>query len=58
MNILLKWKDEYSVNIPNIDLQHKNFFNILNRLYTAILDANTKSVVEIIIEEMFFRIPF
>ena len=27
------WDDNYSVNVKIIDEQHKNFFNIINRIY-------------------------
>lgn len=32
---MIKWKDEYSVNFPEIDKQHKKLFEIGERIYYA-----------------------
>jgi len=32
----LKWKDEYSVGVDEIDNQHKEFIDILSQMYSAI----------------------
>lgn len=33
---MFNWKDEYSCNISEIDLQHKNLFELGNKLYTIV----------------------
>ncbi|RKD33921.1 bacteriohemerythrin [Thermohalobacter berrensis] len=34
--MLFKWKDKYSVNIKEVDKQHKKLFEIGNELYTLV----------------------
>ena len=34
--LLLKWKDEYSMNEANIDTQHKELFKLSNEIYKLV----------------------
>lgn len=36
VELVFKWKDEFSVNIESIDQQHKELFNIGNSLYEIV----------------------
>lgn len=49
---LLEWKDEYSVDIEEIDLQHKKIIELINILYEAMNEHKTKDVLEEIIMEL------
>ncbi|MCH7733485.1 MAG: bacteriohemerythrin [Candidatus Marinimicrobia bacterium] len=42
---MFSWRNEYSVNIKEIDNQHKKLFNMANNLYEAIDSAKEKSVL-------------
>jgi len=33
---MIKWKDEYSIGVEKIDLQHKHLFEIANRIYETL----------------------
>lgn len=49
---LMTWKDEYSVNIKTIDLQHKKLIDILNQIYEASRVGKGKEVVERILSDL------
>lgn len=40
-----KWKDEYSVGIDSIDMQHRKLINLINQLQTAV-DYSTGEIFE------------
>lgn len=50
--MLIEWKEEYSVNVKEIDNQHKDFVDLVNRLYTAINEKKIKENIEDIFEEL------
>ena len=49
---LMKWEDKFSVNIPELDAQHKHPFYLLNRLHEALLYKRGSDVMTDTIEEM------
>lgn len=48
----IKWHDDYSVNVKEIDDQHKHLIGILNRTY-IIIQSNKKDDLKKIIDEIF-----
>lgn len=46
------WKEEYKLDIKEIDGQHEYFVSLLNRLYLAILDLQTQDQLKIILDEL------
>jgi hemerythrin len=48
----IPWKDEFSVNIKEIDDQHKQFIEILNKLYDALEKLKIKSELGKILNEL------
>ena len=48
----LLWKDEYSVNVKEIDDQHKQLFNVINNLIQIITDIPKEETVKEIITEI------
>jgi len=46
------WKKEYSVNIAEIDNQHKKIIEMLNTLYFAFMHKEHKQKVESIIKQL------
>jgi len=50
--MVLEWKDEYSVNVKEIDEQHKVFLKILNNLYVAINNYSIDKELTKILEEL------
>jgi hemerythrin len=48
----LEWKDEYSVNVKEIDEQHKNLFRIINNLIEVIGHTPKEESVSEIIKEI------
>lgn len=49
---LLKWSDDYSVKVVEIDKQHQKLFTLINDLYDAMLARKTKEVMGKILEEL------
>ena len=43
--VLVVWKEEYSVNIQEIDRQHKRLFDMINGLHEAMLSGKGHSVL-------------
>lgn len=49
---LIEWNDSFSVNIVEIDNQHKNLINMINELYNAMSKGRSKEIMEEIISKM------
>lgn len=50
--IFFAWKDEYSVNVQEIDEQHKKIINMLNELYTAFMLKEHRIKIGSIVAEL------
>ena len=48
----LEWSDKFSVNIEELDNQHKNLFGMINTLHDAIISRKTSKAHEDIIKYM------
>ena len=48
-----KWKDEYRVGIAQIDEQHKNLFDLVNRLYSAFSAKKTENDLDDVFSDLF-----
>jgi hemerythrin len=49
----IDWDEKYSVNIAEIDKQHKHFMSIINELHDALMiDQHPKQVIERIVNEL------
>lgn len=48
----ITWSDEYSVNIKELDEQHKQLINIINRVYEASQSGAEKNVIRRIFVEL------
>lgn len=48
----LIWSKDYSVNVKEIDEQHKKLFGIINTLYQAMLDEKGREIQKTVIDEM------
>lgn len=50
-NALVGWKDEFSIGLPEIDEQHQALFELINRLWTAIVrQAGTDEILKIVMD--------
>ncbi len=49
---LIDWKDNYSVEIVEIDHQHQGFFRLINGLYDALIEEKEKDSLGAIILEL------
>ncbi len=47
---LIDWKEEYSVQVQEIDDQHKELIRLINQLHQAMADRKTKKVLGEIID--------
>ena len=52
MNEFIKWSDEYSVGLKEIDEQHKKLIAIINKLYQAFTDRVENEVLGEILNDM------
>jgi len=48
----IKWKEEYSVGIQEIDEQHKYFLSILNDLYNAVLANKSREELKDLFQKL------
>lgn len=46
------WKDEYSVNVKEIDSQHKHFIGLLNKMYDEAVKPTSKSQLSKILDDL------
>jgi hemerythrin len=44
--VLFEWKEQYNVNIKEIDKQHKRFAESLNELHEAMLTRKAKEIID------------
>jgi len=49
---LVKWSDEMSVQVPELDNQHKKLIDLLNQLHDAMANRRAKEVAGPIIKEL------
>jgi len=50
--VLMQWKDEYSVEVEEIDNQHKVLVNTINDLYTGMKTGEGKDALEKILNTL------
>ncbi len=48
----ITWSDIYSVNIEEIDKQHKQLIDIINKLFNAFSEGTAEAIIPEIIEEL------
>jgi hemerythrin len=60
MPTMLTWSDEFSVDIQEIDEQHKRLVDLINRLYDALASKEQGSAVHAVLDELvdYTRIHF
>jgi hemerythrin len=49
---LIKWNDHYSVNIREVDEQHKKLISLINQMYDAMLVSKGKEVLGPVLTEL------
>jgi hemerythrin len=49
---IIPWKEEYSIHISKIDDQHKKLVALINQLYEAMLNGNSKEAIAEILESL------
>ncbi len=47
----LTWNDKYSVNVPEMDEQHKKLFSLVNSMYDAMHAGKGRDIVGTVIAE-------
>jgi hemerythrin len=48
----IRWKDEYSVQVEEIDEQHKKLFSLINRLADAMKIGKGRDVLDAVLTEL------
>lgn len=51
-NVWFRWKETYSVQVPEIDAQHKRLVDIINRLQDAMLHGQGKNVIDSVLRDL------
>ncbi len=49
---LINWNESYSVGNAEMDEQHKQLINIINKLFNSFKDGNAQSILDEILQEM------
>lgn len=48
-----KWSDKYSVDIEEIDNQHKKLFSLINELYYGFMKRSDDQIIDDILKQLF-----
>ncbi len=49
---LITWNDNYSVNVEEIDNQHKELIRIINELYVSVVDGKNSNTMDKIFKDL------
>lgn len=49
---LIEWKDEYSVKVDIVDIQHKRLFEILNQFYEDIIAIRGQDSIKKVVNDL------
>jgi hemerythrin len=49
---MVEWKDEYSVDIQELDEQHKCLISIMNELYTALANKSERDLIADVLNKL------
>ena len=52
MNTLIQWKEDYNLNIKNIDQQHRKLIDLINILYDSIAQQENDRVLDEIMSDL------
>ena len=52
MAIMINWSDEFSVDIQEIDEQHKCLVELINKLYTGLAAKDSTEAIEQVLDEL------
>lgn len=52
MKILIPWKDEYCIGLTEIDKQHKQLVDVLNKLFDAMSVGKGTEILESILDDL------
>ena len=56
MTVLVEWRDEFSLGIPSVDLEHRELIELINELYLRHQEKSLKVTVLDFLGELFARI--
>ncbi len=48
----VKWNDNYSVNIAEIDIQHRVFIKLINKLLKSVANGTSKEIISSIFKDL------
>ena len=51
-NSFIHWSDEYNIEVEEVDLQHKYFARLINRLITSLCSTNDEAYVSMLLQEI------
>ena len=49
---LIQWKDDYSVNVKEIDAQHQQLVNMVNQLHAAMREGKANQVLQDLLKKL------
>lgn len=49
---LFKWRESYETGVSAMDEQHKKLIEIINKLYLALRDKESQTIIQDVLEEM------
>lgn len=52
MAVLINWSDDFSVDIQELDEQHKQLVNLINSLYTGLASKHTAQAIEQVLDQL------
>ncbi len=48
----VEWNDNYSVNIAEIDMQHREFIKLINELLKSVANGTSKEIISSIFKDL------
>jgi hemerythrin-like metal-binding protein len=54
--MLIEWKEQYSLGVPEVDHEHRELIDLINELYASATGSDSDTTVEDFLGELYARV--